>query len=127
MPASLRAPGLLSHLKDAIAAPQRAAYPCATALTAQLAAMVACNQTLTIILTHQLGADLEPDKSRFAIFLEDTAVVMASLVPWSIANVVPLTTSGAPANSALAACFLYLLPLWRLGVALAKRRSAVRV
>ncbi len=120
--------GLLSHLKDAIAALSERLTPFgATALTAQLAAMVACNQTLTIILTHQLCADLEPDKSRFAIFLEDTAVVMASLVPWSIANVVPLTTSGAPANSALAACFLYLLPLWRLGVALAKRRSAVRV
>lgn len=116
--------GLLTHLKDAIAALSRRLTPFgATAITAQLAAMVACNQTLTIILTHQLCSDLEPDRGRFAIFLEDTAVVMASLVPWSIANVVPLTTSGAPSKSAIAACFLYLLPLWRLGVSVIKKRA----
>lgn len=86
----------------------------ATLCTALLASMIACNQTLAIMLTSQLCRDLEPDKQKFAIDLENTAVVVAPLVPWSIASGVPLASVGAPMAGILAACFLYLLPLWRL-------------
>jgi NhaC family Na+:H+ antiporter len=75
--------------------------------------MIACNQTLTIMLTDQLCRDTDRDSSRFAITLEDTAVVIAPLVPWSIAAAVPLTSVGAPPDSVLFACFLYLLPIWQ--------------
>jgi len=46
--------------------------------------------------------------------LEDTAVVIAPLMPWSIAVSVPLTSIGAPAAVLLTAFFLYLIPLWNL-------------
>ena len=76
--------------------------------------MVACNQSLTILLVHQLCRDLRPDPSGLALDLEDTAVVVSPLVPWSIAGAVPLSAVGAPSLSMLLACYLYLLPLWRL-------------
>lgn len=76
-----------------------------------LTSVMACNQTLAIMLTGQLCSRTEPDKLRFANNLEDSAVLIAPLVPWSIACVVPLTAAGAPGYSVLFAVFLYLLPL----------------
>lgn len=93
--------------------------------TAAVSAMIACNQTLTIMLTHQLCGDLEPDEKALAIDLEDTAVVIAPLVPWSIAGAVPLATVNAPTSAILAACFLYLLPLCRMIQQLLRRKPEV--
>ncbi len=76
--------------------------------------MVACNQTLAIMLTQQLCNRVEPDRKKLALYLENSAVVLAPLVPWSIAGAVPLSSVGAPLSSMVWACFLYLLPLWTL-------------
>ena len=107
--------GLLDQVKGAIS---RLAYRTgpffATLVTSALAGMVACNQSLTILLVHQLCRELRDDPSDTAIDLEDTAVVVAPLVPWSIAGAVPLNAVGAPGISVLLACYLYLLPVWRL-------------
>ncbi len=107
--------GLLDRLKQRIRSFRKRAgrYPAMLA-TSVLAGMVACNQTLTIMLTHQLCRDGDPDTS-YALDLEDSAVVIPPLIPWSIAGAVPLAAIGAPAVSLLFAFFLYLLPLWRLG------------
>ena len=51
----------------------------ATLVTSLVASAVACNQTLSIMLTNQLCDHLESDEHRKAINLEDTAVVMAPL------------------------------------------------
>lgn len=101
-------------------------------LTAFAAGAVACNQTLTIMLTDQLCRDLLPEaelgektektdarrtpeiRRQKAMNLEDTAVIISPLIPWSIASGVTLSTVGAPLISIAAACFLYILPLWRL-------------
>lgn len=83
----------------------------ATLITSIVTSCVACNQTLSIMLTDQLCRNIEQDEQRHAINLEDTAVVVAPLVPWSIAGAVPLASVGAPTASLLLACFLYLLPL----------------
>ena len=88
-------------------------YP-AMLLTSAVSAMIACNQTLAIMLTNQLCGGLKEKKEDFALDLEDTAVIVAPLIPWCIAGNVPLTTVGAPSAAILAACYLYLLPLWRL-------------
>ena len=82
--------------------------------TALLANMIACNQTLGIMLTHQLCCDVQDDPERMALDLEDSAVILAPLVPWSIAAAVSLSAAGAPLTGIAAAWFLYLLPLWRL-------------
>lgn len=83
-------------------------------VTSFLAGAVACNQTLTIMLTYQLCQKVQPDEKRMAIPLENTAVVVAPLIPWSIACCVPLASVNAPLESVLFAVFLYLLPAWRL-------------
>ena len=82
--------------------------------TALASSAIACNQTLTIMLTQQLCNKIENDKKRLAIFLENSAVVVSSLFPWSIACRVPLDSVGAPNSSLIFAAFLILLPAWSL-------------
>ena len=107
--------GLLNRAKLAInLLAQKTTVFAAILCTAVISAVIACNQVLAIMLTHQLCHQLEPDKNKMALNLEDTAVVVAALVPWSIAAAVPLASIGAPPGSIAFACFLYLLPLWRL-------------
>lgn len=107
--------GLLDKAKEAIARlSARTTIYAAILCTSVLGGMVACNQTLTIMLTHQLCNELEEDKETMALHLEDTAVLIAPIIPWSIAGGVPLASIGGPTASILFACFLYLVPAWRL-------------
>lgn len=91
-------------------------------VTSILSSLISCNQTLAIMLAHQLCSDTEKDNSKMAYYLENTAVVMAPLVPWSIAVSVPLTSIGAPSVCILTACYLYLIPLWNFAVCLFKEK-----
>ena len=50
------------------------------------------------------------------------AVIVAPLMPWSIAVTVPLTSIGAPMAALLPAFFLYLIPLWNMAVHTVKRK-----
>ena len=115
--------GLLDGVKKAIASigSKTASYTAAM-VTSIAAGMIACSQTLTILLTNQLCSDLNPDKEQFAVDLEDSAVVIAPLVPWSIAGAVPLSAIGAPMSAILASFYLILLPLWRNALSLIEKR-----
>ena len=93
-------------------------------LTSIVTGMVACNQTLCIMLTQQLCVEVEPDEQVLASYLENTAVVIAALIPWSIACSVPLTSVNAPPSAIFSACYLYLIPLWNLLVAIYHKRRA---
>ena len=104
--------GMLDSIKANIKKLSSATTPFAAILvTSVLTGLIACNQSLTIMLTNQLTEDCETDKSRLAIALEDTAVVIAPLVPWSIAGAVPLNSVSAPLSAIAFACFLYILPM----------------
>jgi len=92
-------------------------------LTSILTVMVSCNQTLAIMLTQQLCMEAEPDPETMASHLENTAVVIAPLIPWSIAGAVPLATVGAPTACIFTACYLYLLPVWNYAVELHKQKQ----
>lgn len=92
--------------------------------TSIISGMVACNQTLTIMLTDQLCSNIETDKERFAIILENTAVVVAPLIPWSIAGGVPLASVGCPTSSLCFAFFLYLLPVCEIFKSILKKKNA---
>ncbi len=92
-------------------------------LTSIVAGMTACNQTLTIMLCEQLCENVEKDKEKLAIDLENSAVVIAPLVPWSIAGAVPLASIGAPTGSLIFAFFLYLLPLCEAVSSIIKRNQ----
>lgn len=87
-------------------------YP-ATLVTSIPAGMVACNQTLAILLTDQLCREEYADSKAFALDLEDTAAITSPLIPWCIAGAVPLTMVGAPLSALLLACYLWLIPIWR--------------
>ena len=91
-------------------------------LTSVITVMVSCNQALGIMLTHQLCVDTEPDPETLASHMENTVVVIAPLIPWSIAGAVPLATVGAPTACILTACYLYLLPVWNYGVEIFRHR-----
>ena len=107
--------GLLTNIQAVISKIANRTTPfLAILLTATLTGMIACNQTLSIMLTDQLTKDAEKDKERFAIALENSAVIISPLIPWSIASAVVLGTIGSPVSSAVFACFLYILPLCQL-------------
>ena len=118
------ATGLLDSLKEKTSLLSKKITPFgATMITAIFTSLISCNQTLAIILAHQLCEGDEKDKNKAAINLENTAVVISPLVPWSIAGAVPLTSAGAPATALLAACFLYILPIYSFIIALLKNRK----
>ena len=130
--------GMLAPLKSAvekIATSTNSFF--ATLVASCVTACVVCNQTLTIILTHQLTENLDTDSApsatklcdadkssdmptkivkneSHALDLYDTAVTVIALVPWSVATAMVLAAANAPASSVLCACFLYLLPICRL-------------
>ncbi|MBQ3548455.1 MAG: sodium:proton antiporter [Oscillospiraceae bacterium] len=105
--------GLLNSIKHRLTALAETVTPYGSMLlTAIITVMISCNQTLAIMLTCELCDEMVADKTTRAAYLENTAVVIAPLVPWSIACAVPLHTVNAPALSIAAACYLYLLPIW---------------
>ena len=85
---------------------------------------IACNQTLCVLMTHQLCEDMEPDGKELAMALENSAILLCGLIPWSIAGGVPLASAGAPITGMLAAFYLYLVPLYTFVRKLAARRAA---
>ena len=117
--------GLLEGFRGSLNRLSRKILPFGSILiTSILTVMVSCNQTLAIMLTQQLCMDAEPDPETMASHLENTAVVIAPLIPWSIAGAVPLATVGAPTACILTACYLYLLPVWNYAVAIRRHRKS---
>ena len=118
-----RVTGLLDGLQRGVLRLAEAATPFAAAAAVSTAATcVSCNQTLAIMLTRDLCAPAIPEERTMALTLANTAVVIAALVPWSIAGAVPLTTVGAPPMSLLFAFYLWLIPLWNLAVSFRRKQ-----
>ena len=91
-------------------------------LSSIISGAIACNQSLGIILTNELSEELV-DKRERAIILENTVVLLAGLIPWNTAMVVPLRTLDVGIMSGLFAFYLYFLPLWNLFVGIIKEKS----
>ena len=80
-----------------------------------LASMVLCNQTIVVMMEHQLigavyakeGAEHE----ELAMDIANSGVTIAGLVPWCIACAVPLSMLGVGTEALPYACLLYLIPL----------------
>jgi NhaC family Na+:H+ antiporter len=75
-----------------------------------------CTQTIAILLTQQIvqpryvASQLSPEQ--LAVDIENSAVVIAPLIPWNIAGLVPATVILADPSFVPYAVYLYLLPLW---------------
>lgn len=74
-----------------------------------------CNQTLPVLLTKQLMDKIYKgkgfSKEELAIDIENTAILIAELFPWSIAIAVPLATLSVDSGAIPYAVYLYLVPL----------------
>ncbi len=85
----------------------------ATILTSIASASFGCNQTIAIVFAEQL-LDKAYGTSRraLAIAIENSAVLIAALIPWNIAALVPTTTLDVSAVGFIPfAVFIYLVPL----------------
>ena len=103
--------GMLEGVRRRIASssqPHRAIIAAVSVITS----MIACNQTLATMLTHQLCSGLLEDRREMAITLENTVIVISPLIPWSIAGSVPLAVIGTSPAALAAAFYLYLIPIW---------------
>jgi Na+:H+ antiporter, NhaC family len=73
---------------------------------------------LAILLTNQLISSTykkqNRDKYELALDIEDTAVVLAPLIPWNIAGAVPAAALTATAGFIPFAFYLYLIPICNL-------------
>lgn len=108
-----RASGLLDGLSRVVDRLRRAHSFLPYTVCGLLTGAIACNQTLAIMLTHQLTEPLSRDKIRHALDMEDSVLLLAVLIPWSIASAVPLAMVQAPLTSVALAFYIWLVPLWR--------------
>ena len=124
----LQKTGLLSSIKDFINETSKKITPHGAILVASiLASIISFNQTLSIILAHQICDGIEKDNYKFAAILENTAVLIPGLIPWSIACTTPLTTIGASTACLLTSCFLYLVVIWDWILICVQNKSAKRI
>ena len=72
---------------------------------------ISCNQTLATILTTQLCRPCYARRQDMAIPLENSAILIAALIPWSIAGSLPCATLGVTMACLPYALYLYLVPL----------------
>lgn len=87
----------------------------ATTIMSILTAAFGCSQAIAVILTNILMKKTY-DRNNLsnvdmAIDIENTAIVIAPLIPWNIACMVPLASLSAGNISILYAFYLYLIPL----------------
>lgn len=87
-----------------------------TTITSIVTAAFGCNQSIAIVLTHHLMNksydEKNIDKYKLSIDLENTAVVLAALIPWNIAAFVPTMTMEVSSTGFMPyAFYLYLVPI----------------
>ena len=83
-----------------------------TALVGLFSTGLACNQTLSIILTHQLCSHVQSNRREMAMYLENSVVILSAVLPWSIAfSMVSLTLQQTAAIIPFA-LYLWVVPLY---------------
>lgn len=76
-----------------------------------LCAAVLCNQAVTSMMGAQLLAGAYDDREELAMDIENSGILIAGLIPWSIACSIPLSMLGAGNSAILYAFLLWLIPL----------------
>ncbi len=86
-----------------------------TVVTSIATAAFSCNQTLAVMLTHQLTyktyEKMKLSNYRLALDLENTVIIIAALIPWNIAGAVPAAALSADIGFIPYALYLFLVPL----------------
>ena len=86
------------------------AFP-AMIVVSTLTAMVLCNLAVTSILSEQLLRRCYDDREELAMDIENSGILIAGLIPWSIACSIPLAMLGADSSALLYALLLWLIPI----------------
>ena len=108
----LRGTGALDALdKKAAALTARIGRFPAMATVTTLCVSVLCNQAVTVMLGTQLMRGCYDDKDELAQDMENSGIMIAGLIPWSIACSVPLSMLGSNVRSVPYAVLLWLTPL----------------
>ncbi len=119
-----KATHLLDSLKGLMERIAQKTTPFAAIVTgAILTNVFSCNQSLAVILTNQLCESVEEDKEKMAVNLENSAIVIAPLTPWSIASAVPLTSVGMDGRGVIFAVYLYSLVIYNLIVSFIEKKK----
>lgn len=74
-------------------------------------AAVLCNQAVTSVMDAQLMGRCYRDKEELAIDIENSGIMVAGLVPWSVACSVPLAMLGADLKALPFAVLLWITPV----------------
>ena len=108
----LRGTGALDALdkKAAGLAGRIGRFPAMIAVTT-LCVSVLCNQAVTVMLGTQLMRGCYTDNSELAQDMENSGIMIAGLIPWSIACSVPLAMLGSDLRSVPYAVLLWLTPI----------------
>ncbi|WP_331722056.1 Na+/H+ antiporter NhaC family protein [Alkalithermobacter paradoxus] len=105
--------GILKNVEDILMKTKsRANMFIFTVITSILTAGFGCNQAIAIILTNQLVKKAYSDKYELSVDIENSGVVIAPLIPWNIAGLVPTTTLMVSSFEFIPyAFYLYLIPI----------------
>ena len=76
-----------------------------------LCAAVLCNQAVTSMMGEQLLGRAYADREELAMDIENSGILIAGLIPWSIACSIPLAMLGADGRAIPYALLLWLIPL----------------
>jgi NhaC family Na+:H+ antiporter len=86
-----------------------------TVIVSIITAAFGCSQALSVILTHMLVKKNYKEnniaKDQLALDIENSAIIIAPLIPWNIAVLVPLTTLNAGVGAIAYTFYLYLIPI----------------
>lgn len=116
---------LLSNLKQwVLGLACRSNVYFATVIVSFITCAISCNQTLATMLTCEMTKSMVGNKEKLAVNLETSVIVIAGLLPWSIACAFPLSVVEAPKESLIYASYLYLVPLWMMIKSLCRYRGA---
>lgn len=74
-------------------------------------AAVLCNQAVTTMLSQQLMGKRYTDREELAMDMENSGILIAGLVPWSIACSIPLAMLGSDSRAIPFAFLLWLIPI----------------
>ncbi|MEM6519498.1 MAG: Na+/H+ antiporter NhaC family protein [Cyanobacteria bacterium P01_C01_bin.70] len=124
--------GAFDRVGDALARwPGRRGRFSGTLLASLLTSAFGCTQTIAILLTRQIVQpryrDSAPDGHPLAVDIENSAVVLAPLIPWNIAGLVPATVLLTDARFIPFAVYLYVLPLWHWLWGQSRTRSLITI
>ncbi|ABW20270.1 Na+/H+ antiporter NhaC family protein [Alkaliphilus oremlandii] len=87
-----------------------------TAIVSGITAAVGCSQAIAVVLTNQLMGNIYKERNvdsyQLAIDLENTGIVLAAIIPWSLAAFVPTTTMNVSATGFIPyAFYIYFIPI----------------